>query len=41
LAAKQAFAPANDRATATTAIRVFIMRAIPPEIPLDVNTKST
>jgi hypothetical protein len=34
---KQNAAAVNDRATATTAIRVFIMRGIPAEMLLGVN----
>jgi hypothetical protein len=39
LAAKQAVAPTNDRATATTAIREFIMTGIPAELSLNVNIR--
>jgi hypothetical protein len=37
-APKQNAAPINDRATVNTVIRIFIMRAIPAELPLGINT---
>ena len=41
LAAKQAAVATNNAATATTAIRVLIMRGIPAKIALAVNTNSS
>jgi hypothetical protein len=40
-APKQNAAPINERATAATAIRDFIMRWIPAETSLGVNTNSS